>query len=46
MTTQRIRIGTVSLRAVDALILGSLLFFSLLSVLFFKRVESWWILVT
>jgi membrane-associated phospholipid phosphatase len=45
MTTQRLRIGAVSLRAADALILGSLFFFSLLSVLFFKRVESWWILV-
>ncbi|MFZ1979024.1 MAG: phosphatase PAP2 family protein [Bacteroidota bacterium] len=44
MTTQRLRIGTVSLRAADDLILGSLLLFSLLSVLFFKRVESWWIL--
>jgi membrane-associated phospholipid phosphatase len=45
MTTQRIRIGAVSLRATDALILGSLIFFSLLSGLFFQRVESWQLLI-
>jgi len=45
MTNARLRIGWLELRATDGLILGTLAFLSLLAILFFWRVEGWWMLV-
>ncbi len=45
MTNKTLRIGPVRLLATDGLVLGTLLLFSVLAVLFFQRVEGWWILV-
>jgi membrane-associated phospholipid phosphatase len=45
MTNRRLAIGKLQLRATDALILSTLIFFSLLATIFFYRVEEWWLLV-
>lgn len=45
MTNKRITIGKLQLRATDGLILAALIFFSLLAIIFYSRVDGWWILV-
>ncbi len=45
MTNSRIRIGSLELRATDGLILGTLAVFSFLALVFFWRVEGWWMLI-
>jgi hypothetical protein len=45
MTNARLTIGKLRLRATDALILATLVFFSLLATIFYFRVEDWWFLV-
>jgi membrane-associated phospholipid phosphatase len=45
MTNKRLTIGKLQLRATDGLILATLTFFSLLAIIFFNRIEGWWILV-
>lgn len=45
MTNKRLTIGKLQLRATDGLILATLAFFSLLAIIFFNRVEGWWMLV-
>jgi hypothetical protein len=45
MTNKRLKIANLQLRATDGLILLTLAFFSVLAIVFFDRVEGWWILV-
>ncbi len=45
MTNKKISIGKLQFGATDGLILATLAFFSLLAIIFFDRVEGWWILV-
>jgi hypothetical protein len=45
VTNKHLTIQGTRIRATDALILGSLAFFSLLAAVFFWRVPDWWILV-
>ena len=45
MTNKKITIGKLQLGATDGLILVTLTFFSLLAIIFFNRVEGWWLLV-
>ncbi|HAV23092.1 MAG TPA: hypothetical protein DCX46_06300 [Bacteroidetes bacterium] len=45
MTSKELKLGPVSLRATDGLILFSLAFFSLLALVFAGRVEDWWWLI-
>jgi membrane-associated phospholipid phosphatase len=45
MTNKRLTIGKLQLRATDGLILATLVFFSLLAIIFHYRVDGWWILV-
>ena len=45
MTNKRLTIGKLQLRATDGLILAALAFFSFLAMIFFNRVEGWWMLV-
>jgi len=45
MTNARLAIGKLQLRATDGLILATLLLFSTLALVFFPRVEGWWMLI-
>lgn len=45
MTNKRITIGTIQLRATDGIILATLLFFSLLALIFYSHVAGWWQLI-
>lgn len=45
MTDKRFTIGKLQLRATDGLILIALTFFSALAIIFYPRVEGWWLLV-
>jgi membrane-associated phospholipid phosphatase len=45
MTNKRLIIGKLQLRATDGLILAALIFFSALAMIFYSRVEGWWLLV-
>lgn len=45
MTNKTITISRFTLRATDGLILLTLAFFSILALLFFPRVEGWWLLI-
>lgn len=45
MTDKRFTIGKLQLRATDGLILTALTFFSALAIIFYPRVEGWWLLV-
>jgi len=45
MTNKQLSIGSIKLKATDGLILCTLLFFSLLALIFFQRVEHWWLLI-
>lgn len=45
MTNKQLIIGKLKLRATDGLILAILGFFSLLALIFFWRVEGWWLLI-
>ncbi|RPI05199.1 MAG: hypothetical protein EHM64_07345 [Ignavibacteriae bacterium] len=45
MTNKRLTIGKLQLRATDGLILATLALFSLLAMIFFYRIDGWWILV-
>ena len=45
MTNKRLTIGKLQLRATDGLILATLALFSFLAIIFFNRVEGWWMLV-
>lgn len=45
MTNKKITIGKLHLGATDGLILATLAFFSLLAIIFFNRIEGWWMLV-
>jgi membrane-associated phospholipid phosphatase len=45
MTNKKITIGALQLSATDGLILATLAFFSLLAIIFFNRIEGWWMLV-
>jgi membrane-associated phospholipid phosphatase len=45
MTSKKITIGKLQFGATDGLILATLAFFSLLAIVFFNRVEGWWMLV-
>ncbi len=45
MTNTRLTIGKLQLRATDALILATLLFFSALTCVFYFLVAGWWLLV-
>jgi membrane-associated phospholipid phosphatase len=45
MTNRKVTIGKLHLGATDGLILTTLAFFSLLSIIFFNRIEGWWMLV-
>jgi len=45
MTNKTLRIGSIQLKATDGLILATLSFFTLLALMFFQRVEGWWLLV-
>ncbi len=44
MTARTLRIGPVRLQATDGLILSTLAFFTLLALLFYFKVEGWWML--
>lgn len=45
MTNKTITVSGFTLRATDGLILFTLTFFSALALLFFPRVEGWWLLI-
>ena len=45
MTNKQLIIGKLKLRATDGLILATLGFFSLLALIFFWRVDGWWLLI-
>lgn len=45
MTDKTLRIGKVHLLATDGLILATLALFTMLALVFFPRVEGWWVLV-
>ncbi len=45
MTNKELAIGSIRLKATDGLILATLTFFSLLAIIFYYKVEDWWILV-
>jgi membrane-associated phospholipid phosphatase len=45
MTNKKITIGTLHLGATDGLILATLTIFSLIAVIFFNRIDGWWMLV-
>jgi membrane-associated phospholipid phosphatase len=45
MTNKTISFNGLSLRATDGLILFTLAFFSLLALIFFARIDGWWILI-
>ena len=45
MTNKRLSIGTIQLGATDGLILATLIFFSLIAIIFCKTVDGWWVLV-
>ncbi len=45
MTNKTLRIGTIRLGATDGLILATLTLFTALALVFFQRVEGWWMLV-
>jgi membrane-associated phospholipid phosphatase len=45
MTNKKFTIGKLRLGATDGLILATLAFFSLLAIIFFNRIEGWWMLV-
>jgi membrane-associated phospholipid phosphatase len=45
MTNKKIKIGKLQFGATDGLILAILAFFSILEIIFFNRVEGWWVLV-
>jgi len=45
MTNKSLRIGTIRLLATDGLILATLALFTILAIVFFQRVEGWWMLV-
>lgn len=45
MTNKRLAIGKLQLRATDGLILATLGFFSLLTIIFYYRIDGWWMLV-
>ncbi|MBM4169993.1 MAG: hypothetical protein FJ215_12685 [Ignavibacteria bacterium] len=45
MTDKKLMLGRVTLQATDALILTTLAAFSLLAVVFFWKVEQWWLLI-
>jgi membrane-associated phospholipid phosphatase len=45
MTNKTLRIGKLQLLATDGLILATLVLFTTLSLVFFQRVEGWWMLV-
>jgi membrane-associated phospholipid phosphatase len=45
MTNKKLTIGKLQLGATDGLILATLAFFSLLAIIFFNRIEGWWMLV-
>ncbi len=45
MTNKKIKIGKLQFGATDGLILAILAFFSMLAIIFFNRVEGWWLLV-
>jgi membrane-associated phospholipid phosphatase len=45
MTNKKFTIGKLQLGATDGLILATLAFFSLLAIIFFNRIEGWWMLV-
>jgi membrane-associated phospholipid phosphatase len=45
MTNKTISFNGLSLRATDGLILFTLAFFSLLALVFFARIDGWWILI-
>jgi membrane-associated phospholipid phosphatase len=45
MTNKKITIGAFHFGATDGLILTTLTFFSLIAIIFFNRIEGWWMLV-
>jgi membrane-associated phospholipid phosphatase len=45
MTNKKFTIGKLHLGATDGLILATLAFFSVLAIIFFNRIEGWWMLV-
>jgi hypothetical protein len=45
MTDKTLRIGKIQLLATDGLILATLALFTALALVFFQRVEGWWLLV-
>ena len=45
MTNKRLTIGKLQLRATDGLILAALAFFSVLALIFYYRIDGWWMLV-
>jgi membrane-associated phospholipid phosphatase len=45
MTNKKFTIGKLQLGATDGLILATLAFFSFLAIIFFNRIEGWWMLV-
>jgi PAP2 superfamily. len=45
MTNKKFTIGKLQLGATDGLILATLAFFSLVAIIFFNRIEGWWMLV-
>jgi membrane-associated phospholipid phosphatase len=45
MTNKKITIGKLHLSATDGLILATLTFFSVIAIIFFNRIEGWWMLV-
>ncbi|MBN1399156.1 MAG: phosphatase PAP2 family protein [Bacteroidetes bacterium] len=45
MTNKKISIGNVQINATEGLILTTLAFFSLLAIVFYYKIEDWWMLV-
>ena len=45
MTNKRLTIGKLQFRATDVLILAALVFFSILALIFYYRIDGWWMLV-
>jgi membrane-associated phospholipid phosphatase len=45
MTNKELPLGKINLKATDGLILATLAFFSLLALVFYSRVEGWWLLI-
>jgi len=45
MTNKELTIGNIRLKATDGLILATLIFFSILALIFHSSVEGWWLLI-